>query len=215
MYEQLARIGKAVASPQRLELLELLSQGPRTVDSLAQEAHLTVANASRHLQILRGARLVETEKEGLFVRYSLANELAADFIRSLRVLAANRLAELDRIARDFFKDRTPPEALDRHDLLQRARQGLVTVLDVRPVEEYRAGHIAAAISIPVEELPGRLAELPRDQEIVAYCRGPYCVLAAQAVELLHQHGFRAVRLEDGVADWRAHGLPVASGDQVA
>ncbi len=215
IYEQLARIGKAVASPQRLELLELLSQGPRTVESLAQETHLTVANTSRHLQILRGARLVETEKEGVFVRYSLAHEMAADFLRLLRVLAASRLAELDRIARDFFKEPTPPEAIDRKDLLKRVRKGLVTVLDVRPVEEYRAGHIAGAISVPIGELPSRLAELSRDQQIVAYCRGPYCVLAAQAVELLQQHGFRTVRLEDGVADWRAHGLPVVSGDRPA
>ncbi len=215
VYEQLARIGKAVASPQRLELLELLSQGSRTVESLAQETHLTVANTSRHLQILRGARLVETEKEGVFVRYSLANEQAADFLRSLRLLAAGRLAELDRIARDFFGDHDPPEAIDRKDLLRRVRKGLVTVLDVRPVEEYRTGHLSGAISVPIEELPDRLAELPRNQEIVAYCRGPYCVFAAQAVELLRQHGFRAVRLEDGVADWRARGLPVAAGDPPA
>jgi rhodanese-related sulfurtransferase/DNA-binding transcriptional ArsR family regulator len=215
VYEQLARIGKAVASPQRLELLELLSQGSRTVESLAQETHLTVANTSRHLQILRGARLVETEKEGVFVRYSLANEMAADFLRALRVLAASRLAELDYIARDFFKDKNSPEAVDRKDLLKRARKGLVTVVDVRPVEEYRTGHITGAISVPLEELSSRLAELPRDQQIVAYCRGPYCVLAVQAVELLREHGFHAVRLEDGVADWRAQGLPVVRGDRIA
>jgi rhodanese-related sulfurtransferase len=215
VYEQLARIGKAVASPQRLELLELLSQGPRTVDSLAQETHLTVANASRHLQILRAARLVETEKDGVFVRYSLANEQAADFLRSLRLLAANRLAELDRIARDFFNAHDPPEAIDRKDLLRRARKGLAMVVDVRPAEEYQAGHIAGAISIPLAELQDRLAELPRDQEIVAYCRGPYCIFAAQAVALLREHGFRAVRLEDGVVDWRARGLPIASDDRPA
>jgi rhodanese-related sulfurtransferase/DNA-binding transcriptional ArsR family regulator len=214
VYEQLGRIGKAVASPQRLEILDLLGQGPRTVESIAQEVHLTVANTSRHLQILRGARLVETEKEGVFVRYSLANEAVADFFRSLRVLAAGRLAELDQITRQFFKEQEALEAVDRKALLARVRKGLATVFDVRPAEEYQAGHIAGAISIPLAELQDHLAELPRDQEIVAYCRGPYCVFAAQAVELLREHGFRAVRLEDGVADWRAHGLPVVSGDRV-
>jgi rhodanese-related sulfurtransferase/DNA-binding MarR family transcriptional regulator len=213
VYEQLARIGKAVASPQRLELLDLLSQAPRTVENLAQEVHLTVANTSRHLQVLRAARLIEAEKEGVFVRYHLADEAVADFFRSLRVLAASRLAELDQITRQFFKNRDPLEPIDRKALLARARKGLVTVLDVRPTVEYRSGHIAGAISIPLAELKGRLAELPRDQDIVAYCRGPYCVLAAQAVELLQEHGFRAVRLEDGTADWQAHGLPVAVGDK--
>ncbi|MBI3798366.1 MAG: metalloregulator ArsR/SmtB family transcription factor [Deltaproteobacteria bacterium] len=213
VYEQLARIGKAVASPQRLELLDLLSQGPRTVENLAQEAHLTVANTSRHLQILRAARLVEAEKEGVFVRYRVADEAVADFFRSLRVLAASRLAELDQITRHFFKDRDALEPVDRQALLARVRKGLVTVLDVRPPEEYRSGHIAGAMSLPLHALQERLAELPRNQDIVAYCRGPYCVLAAQAVELLREHGFRAVRLEDGVTDWRAHGLPVARGDK--
>jgi rhodanese-related sulfurtransferase len=213
VYEQLARIGKAVASPQRLELLDLLSQGPRTVENLAQEAHLTVANTSRHLQVLRAARLVEAEKEGVFVRYRVADEAVVDFFRSLRVFAAGRLAELDQITRQFFKDRDALEPVDRKVLLARARKGLVTVLDVRPQAEYRAGHIPGALSIPLTELKERLAELPRDQEVVAYCRGPYCVLAAQAVELLREHGFRVVRLEDGVADWRAHGLPVALGEK--
>ena len=213
VYEQLARIGKAVASPQRLELLDLLSQGPRTVENVAQEAHLTVANTSRHLQVLRGARLIEAEKEGVFVRYHLADEAVSDFFRSLRVLAASRLAELDQITRQFFKDRDALEPVDRKALLARARKGKVTVLDVRPKEEYGAGHIPGALSIPLKELKERLAELPRDQDIVAYCRGPYCVLAAQAVELLQKHGFRAVRMEDGVADWRAQGLPIAVGER--
>jgi rhodanese-related sulfurtransferase/DNA-binding transcriptional ArsR family regulator len=213
VYEQLARIGKAVASPQRLELLDLLSQGPRTVENLAQEAHLTVANTSRHLQVLRAARLIDAEKEGVFVRYRVADEAVADFFRSLRVLAASRLAELDRITRQFFQDRDALEPVDRKALLARARKGLVTVLDVRPAAEYRAGHIAGAISIPLDALQDRLAELPRDQDIVAYCRGPYCILAVQAAELLQEHGFRVVRLEDGVPDWRAHGLPVAVGDK--
>lgn len=213
VYEQLARIGKSVASPQRLELLDLLSQGPRTVENLAQEAHQTVANTSRHLQILRTARLIEAEKEGVFVRYRVADDAVVDFFRSLRLLAASRLAELDQITRHFFKNRDTLEPVDRKVLLARVRKGLITVLDVRPTEEYRSGHIAGAISLPLHELQERLAELPRDQDIVAYCRGPYCVLAAQAVELLREHGFRVVRLEDGVSDWRAHGLPVAVGEK--
>jgi len=213
VYEQLARIGKAVASPQRLELLDLLSQGSRTVENLAQEAHQTVANTSRHLQILRTARLIEAEKEGVFVRYRVADDAVVDFFRALRVLAASRLAELDQITRQFFTGRDALEPVDRKALLARVRKGLVTVLDVRPTEEYRSGHIAGAISLPLHELKDRLAELPRDQDIVAYCRGPYCVLAAQAVELLRERGFRVMRLEDGVSDWRAHGLPITVGEK--
>jgi rhodanese-related sulfurtransferase len=215
VYEQLGRIGKAVSSPKRLEILDLLSQGPRTVESLAVEASLSVANASRHLQILRGARLIEAEREGVFIRYRLADDAVADFYRSLRILATSHLAELEQITRHFFKDRDTLEPVDRKALLARVRKGLVTVLDVRPSEEYQAGHITGAVSIPLAELQDRLAELPRDQDIVAYCRGPYCVFAAQAVELLREHGFHAVRLEDGVADWRAHGLPVAVGDSAS
>ncbi len=213
VYEQLARIGKSVASPQRLELLDLLSQGPRTVENLAREVHLAVANTSRHLQILRAARLIEAEKEGVFVRYRLADEAVADFFRSLRVLAASRLAELDQITRQFFTNSDTLEPVDRKALLARARKGLVTVLDVRPTEEYQSGHIAGAMSLPLHELQDRLADLPRDQDIVAYCRGPYCVLAVQAVKLLQKHGFRVARLEDGVTDWRALGLPIVTGEK--
>jgi|SRR5581483_1771253 len=215
VYEQLARISKAVASPQRLELLDLLSQSPRTVENLAQEAHLTVANTSRHLQILRAAHLIDAEKEGVFVRYRLTDDAVADFYRALRILAASHLAELDRVTRQFFAEREGLEAVDRKTLLTRVRKGLATIIDVRPVEEYRAGHIAGAISIPVGELKGRLAELPRKQEIVAYCRGPYCVLAAQAVEMLRKQGFQALRLEDSIADWRAHGLPIATDNRAS
>jgi rhodanese-related sulfurtransferase len=215
VYEQLARISKAVASPQRLELLDLLSQSPRTVENLAQEAHLTVANTSRHLQILRAAYLITAEKEGVFVRYRLTDDAVADFYRALRILAASHLAELDQVTRQFFAERAGLEPVDRKALLTRVRKGLAMIIDVRPVEEYRAGHIAGAMSIPVEELKTRLAELPRNQEIVAYCRGPYCVFAAQAVEILRKHGFQAVRLEDNVTDWRAHGLPVATDSRVS
>ena len=159
------------------------------------------------------ARLIEAEKDGVFVSYSLADEAVSDFFRTLRVLAATRLAELEQMARQFFQGREALEAVDRKALLKRVRRGEVIVLDVRPPEEYRAGHIPGALSIPLRDLKDRLSELPRDQEIVAYCRGPYCVLAVQAVELLRDNGFRAVRLEDGVLDWRAQGLPVAVGEK--
>jgi len=215
VYEQLARISKAIASPQRLELLDLLSQSPRTVENLAQEAHLTVANTSRHLQILRAAHLIAAEKEGVFVRYRLTDDAVADFYRALRILAASHLAELDQVTRRFFAERAGLEPMDRKALLTRVRKGLATIIDVRPFEEYRAGHIAGAMSIPVEELKTRLSKLPRNQEIVAYCRGPYCVFAAQAVEILRTHGFQAVRLEDSVTDWRAHGLPVATDSRIS
>ena len=212
MYEQLGRIGKALASPQRLEILDVLNQGvPRTVESLARDAHLSVANTSRHLQVLRTARLVETHKEGVFVYYRLADDAVADLSRTLRVLANSRLAELEQISRQFFDGQDDFEPIDRKALLTRARKGQVTVLDVRPAEEYHAGHIPKAWSIPLQDLQNRLSELPRDREIVAYCRGPYCVWAGEAVELLRQHGFQAARLEDSLQDWRAQGLPISIG----
>lgn len=211
IYEQFARIGKAVSSPKRLELLDLLCQGERTVEVLSAEAGMTVANASQHLQVLRAARLVDARKEGVFVSYRLADQAVCEFFRAMRVLAEDQLAEVEQITRRFLEGRKGMEPVDRDVLLKRVRQGAVTVLDVRPVVEYRSGHIPGAISIPLKELERRLAELPRDQEIVAYCRGPHCVLAVEAVELLHSKGFQAIRLEDGVQDWRAHGFRVEEG----
>lgn len=208
IYEQFARLGKAVSSPKRLELLDLLCQCERTVEMLAAETGMTVANTSQHLHVLRAARLVEAEKEGLYVKYRLTDQAVCDFFRSLRMLAERRLAEIEQITRQFLEGREDLEAVDRDSLLERVRQGEVTVLDVRPAEEHRAGHIRGAISIPLKELEARLSELPRNQEIVAYCRGPYCVLAIRAVEVLREKGFRAVRLEDGVSDWRARGFAV-------
>ena len=208
IYEQFSRIGKAVSSPKRLELLDLLCQGERTVEALAREAGLSIANASQHLQVLRAARLIEAEKQGLYVTYRLADPAVCEFFRSMRVLAEARLAEVTQIARKFFEGIDGFEPVDREALLERVSEGEATVIDVRPAEEYRAGHIPGAVSIPLPELKRRLAELPRDREIVAYCRGPYCVLAAEAVQVLRAEGFRAVRLEDGVQDWRARGLPV-------
>jgi rhodanese-related sulfurtransferase len=212
LYQQLARIGQAIASGPRLALLDLLRQGPRTVEALAQEAGLTLANASQHLKVLRQARLVEAEKRGIFVTYRVADRAVDDFYGALRGLAETRLAEVQQIARTFVEKRGTLEPIDRRRLLQRVRAGEVTVLDVRPVEEYRAAHISNAVSVPLKELEKHLGGLPKDREIVAYCRGPYCVLAPEAVKLLRARGYRAVALEDGVGEWRTRGLPLAVGE---
>ena len=182
------------------------------MEVLAQEAGLTLANASQHLKVLRQARLVEAEKRGVFVIYRIADQAVDDFYGALRGLAETRLAEVQQIARAFVEKRGSLEPVDRHLLLERVRSGEVTVLDVRPAEEYRAAHIPGAVSVPLKELEERLGSLPRDREVVAYCRGPYCVLAPEAVKLLRARGYRAVALGDGVAEWRARGLPVSAGD---
>jgi rhodanese-related sulfurtransferase/DNA-binding transcriptional ArsR family regulator len=211
VYEQIGRVGKAVASPRRLELLDLLAQGPRTVEVLARAAGQSVANTSQHLQVLRAARLLVAERTGLHVTYQLADAEVGRFYRALRLLAESRLSELDRIAGDFLESRGLAEAVDRDALVERVRRGTVTVLDVRPREEYAAGHIAGAVSVPLPELERRLSELPKDREIVAYCRGRFCVLAVEAVVRLRAKGYRAVRLEDGVPDWRARGFRITVG----
>ncbi len=213
IYEQFSRIGKAISNSSRLELLDLLCQAPRTVDVLAKEANLGVANTSQHLKVLRAARLIEAEKSGLFVTYRLADETVCEFFRSLRVLAETRLTEVREITRTFLQGRKGMEPIDRKALLTRVRSGDVTVLDVRPGEEYKAGHIPGALSIPLKELERRLSDLPRNRDVVAYCRGPYCVLAVQAVEILRARGFSAFRLEESVQDWQAEGLPVAAGEE--
>jgi len=205
IYEQFARLGKAVAAPKRIELLELLCQGPRTVEALAGQAALSIANASQHLQVLRRARLVDAQKKGLFVEYRLADEGVLKFVHAMRALAEARLAEVAEITNAYLKARGALERVSGDELMKRVRNGEVTVLDVRPEEEYRAGHIPGARSVPVSELGKRLAELPRNREIVAYCRGPQCVMAIEAVELLRKKGFRAHRMEEGVMDWRARG----------
>ena len=210
LYAQFARIGKALGSPHRLELLELLGQGERTVDSLAGEIGASIANVSQHLQALRQAALVESRKHGQFVSYRLADPAISDLCRALRTVSERRLAELDRLVRDHFGDRTA-EPVSMQELLERSRSADIVILDTRPANEYAAGHIAGAISVPVADLRRRLKELPKNKEYVAYCRGPYCVYADQAVELLQAKGRRAKRLLEGFPEWRAAGLPVETG----
>src|SRR5690242_21663760 len=213
LYELFARIGKALSNPHRLEMLELLAQGERTVDSLASEMGLSVANVSQHLQTLRQAALVDSRKEGLFVRYRLAAPGVFELSKAIRAVAEDRLTDLDRLVREHFADRDDAEAIPIGELLKRARSKEVVILDARPASEYAAGHIPGAISIPVDDLSRRLKELPKGKEYVAYCRGPYCVYADRAVELLLAGGRRARRLKDGFPEWRAMGLPVAVGQE--
>lgn len=210
LYAQFARIGKTLGSPHRLELLELLGQGERTVDSLAGELGASIANVSQHLQALRQAALVESRKQGQFVHYRLADPAISDLCRALRTVSERRLAELDRLVRDHFGDRSG-EPVSMQELLKRARSAEVVILDTRPANEYEAGHIAGALSVPVADLRRRLKELPKNKDYVAYCRGPYCVYADQAVELLQAKGRRARRLLEGFPEWRAAGLPVETG----
>jgi rhodanese-related sulfurtransferase/DNA-binding transcriptional ArsR family regulator len=212
IYGQFARLGKAISAPKRLELLDLLCQGPRTVEALAEQANLSIANASQHLRILLAARLVEAKKHGLYVEYRLADEQVSRFFHALRGLAESRLAEVEQVTRAYLGERGAMEAVPSKELLRRVREGDVTVIDVRPPEEYRAGHIPGALSIPLPELKRRLAELPTNREIVAYCRGPYCVMAIEAVELLRKKGFDAHRIEHGVTDWRARGWRIETGE---
>jgi rhodanese-related sulfurtransferase/DNA-binding transcriptional ArsR family regulator len=212
VYEQFARLGRALSAPKRLELLDLLCQGPRSVEALATQADISLANASQHLKVLRGARLVEAEKKGLYVEYRLADEQVCQFFLALRRLAESHLAEVEQVSRQYLAGRKAMEPVRGAELLRRVRRGEVTVLDVRPHEEYRAGHIPGAISIPLPQLQRRLSELPKKQEIVAYCRGPYCVMAVEAVDLLRAKGFKAARWEEGVPEWRTHGFDVAMGE---
>jgi rhodanese-related sulfurtransferase/DNA-binding transcriptional ArsR family regulator len=208
LYGQFARIGKALSSPHRLEMLELLAQGERTVDSLATEVGLSLANTSQHLQALRQAALVESRKDGLFVSYRLSDPTVFDACTAIRTIAEHQLADLERLVREHFGDRSDAEVVEMNELLKRARSKRVVVLDTRPPNEYAAGHIAGAISVPVDDLQRRLRELPTGKEYVAYCRGPYCVYADRAVEILRSNGRQARRLREGFPEWRAAGLPV-------
>jgi rhodanese-related sulfurtransferase len=208
LYAQFARIGKALSNPHRLELVELLAQGERTVEDLAREANLPIANTSQHLQVLRAAQLVNVRRDGLYAYYRLSDERVFRVWQALRDLGELQLAEIDRLVESFFEDRGTLQAISAAALVERMEAGDVLILDVRPELEYQSGHIPEARSIPVDELEERLSELPRNQEIVAYCRGPYCVFADEAVVLLQKHGYRARRLIDGLPDWQALNLPI-------
>ena len=208
LYEQVARIGKAVASPKRLELIELLCQGEKTVEALAAQADISVKLASAHLKELRVARLVETRKEGKYVLYRLASTSVANLWVNLRSAAEERLVDLQVALANLVAHGDELEGLDRKSILKKAATGEVLVLDVRPSEEFAVAHLPHARSLPVDELRKRLAELPKDTPVVAYCRGPFCLMAKDAVALLRKKGYRAMHLTDGVAEWRARGLPI-------
>jgi rhodanese-related sulfurtransferase/predicted transcriptional regulator len=210
LFDEFARAAKALASGRRIELLDVLANGERTVEVLASEVGLTVANASQHLQVLRQAGLVATRREGTWIYYRLAAPEVFDLWRALRTLAASRLAEVERLAAAYLGARDELEPVTREELARRLQDGDdLVVLDVRPAAEYAAGHLPGAVSIPLAELRRRLAELPADREIVAYCRGPYCAFAHEAVAVLREAGVLARRLEDGLPDWEAAGLAVA------
>jgi len=213
LHEQFARIGRALANPHRVEILDLLAQGERSVEVLAARAAISVGLASAHLQALRRAGLVASRRDGTRILYRLAGDDVYELLAAVRSVATGRLADAERAARAYLGKAV--EAVSRAELLERVRSGDAVVLDLRPAEEYEAGHIAGAISIPLAELEAHLAELPAGVEIVAYCRGPYCALAPQGVALLRRAGRRARRLEDGFPEWRLAGLPVAAGSRPA
>jgi rhodanese-related sulfurtransferase len=211
IYENLAEVAQALGHSHRLELLEHLGQGMRSVEELSERAHLTFANTSRHLQILRRARLVETERRGKYILYRLAGDAeVVALIKALGRVGERNVAEIGRVVTDYFQARDALEPVSRDDLVARLRDDLVTVLDVRPEDEFALGHLPGALNIPLAELERRLGELPKSREVIAYCRGPYCVLSFEAVAALRTRGYRVRRLEDGYPEWKAAGLPVES-----
>src|SRR5215469_2577876 len=211
IYENLAAVAQALGHPHRLELLEHLAQGMRSVEELSARAHLTFANTSRHLQILRRARLVETERRGKHVLYRLAGDTeVVTLLKALGRVGERNVAEIGRVVTDYFQARDALEPVSRDDLVARLREDLVTVLDVRPEDEFALGHLPGALNIPLAELERRLGELPKSREVIAYCRGPYCVLSFEAVAALRARGYHVRRLEDGYPEWKAAGLPVES-----
>jgi len=209
IYESLSEVAQALGHPHRLELLEHLAQGVRSVEQLSARAHLTFANTSRHLQILRRARLVETERRGKHVLYRLAGDTeVVTLIRALGRVGERNMAEIGRVMTDYFRARDALEPVSRDDLVSRLQAGAVTVLDVRPEDEFAVGHLPGALNIPLAELERRLGELPADRDVIAYCRGPYCVLSFEAVAALRARGYLVRRLEDGYPEWKAAGLPI-------
>jgi rhodanese-related sulfurtransferase/DNA-binding transcriptional ArsR family regulator len=211
LFTQFAEVAKAFAHPGRLELIEQMAQGPRNVEVLAERTGLSIANASQHLQQLRRAGIVTTRREGKFVFYALSDLAVLDLLAIIRGIAERSSAEVNLVVRTYFDDRDSMEPMSRSELIEQLQAGAVTVLDVRPADEFALGHVPGALNIPLRELEARLAEFPSSQEIIAYCRGPYCVLSYEAVALLRARGFNARRLEDGLPEWRGAGLPVAVG----
>lgn len=212
LYEQLARVAKALAQPSRLELLEALGQGPRSVDGLATASGMSVANTSHHLQTLREGGLVTSRRDGLQVIYSLSDPDIPKLMSCMRRVAERQVAEVERIVRENFGQRDGLTPVKREELLKLVKKGEAMVIDVRPETEFAAGHISGALNVPLDALPKRLKTLPKDQEIVAYCRGPYCLFALDAVTQLRKKGFRARRLEEGFPEWKAEHLPVEEGE---
>ena len=211
LFAQFAAVAKSLAHPHRLEILEQLAQGERSVEVAAARTGLSVANASQHLQQMRRAGIVAARREGKFILYTLADDAVLDLVSALRRVAERNVAEVEQVIRSYFNDRDSMEPVSREELLEKSRAGMVTVLDVRPADEFALGHLPGAVNIPLRELEARLAQLDRGQEIVAYCRGPYCVLSYEAVAALRARGFKVRRLEDGLPEWRAAGLPVVTG----
>ena len=208
VYEELARISKALANPHRLEIIELLAQGDYPVEQIAIQTSLSVANASQHLQVLKTAQLVAISRNGNFIHYRLANTNVFKAWKALRELGVDRIASIEKLVRDFRQSKFKLESVTIDGLIEKIDNGKVTILDVRPEIEYKNGHIANAISIPFDELSDRLRELPKRGEIIAYCRGPFCVFADEAVAMLTKAGYKATRLEEGYPDWSSMGLPV-------
>jgi len=214
LFAHFARVAKALASPVRMELLEALAQGERSVDELARAIEIPMANTSHHLQVLRDGGLVSSRRDGIQMIYRLTDEKeVTGIVAGIRRVAEAQLADVDRIVRQVFARRDSVLPVDHRELRRLARSGAVTVIDVRPSNEFAAGHVKGAINVPVAELDRHIKELPRDREIIAYCRGPYCVLAYKAVERLRERGFRARRMEDGFPEWKAAGLPVAHSER--
>ena len=211
LFDALASVAKALGSGRRAELVDVLVQGERPVDDLAREIGQSVANTSHHLQHLLRAGLVHTRRDGTRIHYSLASPRVADLWIAVREVATSQLAELDELATAYLGDRSGLDTISREELARRVRDGDVVVVDVRPEAEFRAGHVAGAVSLPLAEIGRRLRDLPQDQQVVAYCRGPYCVYADDAVRVLHRHGFRAARLDDGYPEWARAGFPVEVG----
>lgn len=210
LYEQFARTTKALSSPKRIEILELLSQGEKTVETIAEQANLGIKNASAQVKELKSALMVDSRRDGKYVYYRVASSYVADLLLGLRTFGEKNFAEIQKIASEAFEDSDSLEPINRKQLLGQAKKGEIILLDVRPSEEFQHSHLPFAISVPISELQKELRNLPKDKEIVAYCRGPYCFFAKEAVEMLKKKGFRASRLRDSVHEWASHGLPVES-----